>query len=364
MGVGDALIAGRIRREKAAKKIAQEKPTTQENVFKDLTPEQRQDLLINNPNIITPGGRQVFDPETNTIRIEESPFQAQQRGRQESLAAQLSGGLSGQLQGVDPSSLISQLPGVDTETVTQATFEQGKTLLDPEFTQQRRRLEQQLADQGLPPGSEAFNEQINRLEASQGRQLRDLSLSSVLQGIQTGEAQRAARFGEIGQATQIQEQQRAARFNEISSLLGQAQVGGVGFGQFQPQKSGLDLIGLGEAQRNRAFQEQQARANRKSQERAALIGGLGSLGGAAIIAGLFSDETLKKKIKRIGISKTNIPIVEFEYKDSNLYGGGKFVGVLAQDVEKIEPDAVTIHKESGFKQVNYNKIDVDFKKVA
>lgn len=342
--------------------VSQEEITTA-NLFKSLTPEQQKDLLVNNPNIIGPGGKQFFDPLTNTIRIEESGFQKEQRRRQEALAAGLSGSLSGQLPTQNIQQVLGQLPSVNNEAVTQATFQQAKNLLDPEFTQQRRRLEQQLADQGLPPGSEAFNEQINRLERSQGQQLQQLSLSSVLQGVQTGEAQRAARFGEIGQATQLQEQQRAARFNEISSLLGQAQVGGVGFGQFQPQRSGLDLVGLGEAQRNRQFQEQQAKRDRKAQRDAAIIGAFGSLGSAGIKTA-FSDKNLKKNIKIVGLSKRNIPIVEFEYKDIDLYGGGKFQGVLAQDVENVVPDAVMIDKKTGFKQVNYTAIDVDFKKVA
>jgi hypothetical protein len=69
------------------------------------------------------------------------------------------------------------------------------------------------------------------LQQSQGRQLQQLSFESV----QTAEAQ------------------RSARFNELASLLSQAQVGGVGFGQFQPQFSGLDLFGAEQAGLNRAF---------------------------------------------------------------------------------------------------------------
>ena len=44
---------------------------TTENLFKSLSPEQKKDLLLNNPNIQGPGGKQVYDPLTNTIRIED-----------------------------------------------------------------------------------------------------------------------------------------------------------------------------------------------------------------------------------------------------------------------------------------------------
>jgi len=331
-GLGESAEDFNVRRQRAGLQPATQEQVTTANLFQNLTPEQQKDLLVNNPNIVGPGGSQFFDPETNTIRLQESGFQEAQRGRQESLASQLSGSLSG------------QLPSAGGDAVTQATFQQSKNLLDPEFTQQRERLEQQLADQGIPRGSEAFDKEIRRLDRSQGEQLNQLSLASVSQGIQTGEAQ------------------RAARFNEISSLLGQAQVGGVGFGQFQPQKSGLDLVGLGEAQRNREFQADQAKESRRSQRDAAIIGALGSAGSAGI--GAFSDKNLKKNITITGLSKNNIPIVEFEYINSKLYGGGRFQGVLAQDVENIKPDAVTIDEKTGFKKVNYDAIDIDFKKVA
>ena len=174
------------------------------NLFRNLSPEQQKDLLLNNPNIEGPGGRQIYDPLTNTVRIEESEFQAGQRGRQESLARSL----SEQLQGVELS-----------DTDPEARFEQGRQLLEPAFTEQREQLEQSLADRGLPSGSEAYARELNRLESSQGRQLQQLSFESV----QTAEAQ------------------RSARFNELASLLGNAQVGGVGFEQFQSNFSGLEL---------------------------------------------------------------------------------------------------------------------------
>lgn len=224
---------------------AREEQITTASLFQNLSTEQKKDLLLNNPNIETPGGKQYFDPLTNTVRIEESEFQSEQRGRQEALAKNL----SSQLQG-------TELPDTDPT----ARFEQGRELLQPQFQQDRERLSQQLADQGLPVGSEAHSRELNRLEQSQGRQLQELSFNSV----QTAEAQ------------------RSARFNELSALLGQAQVGGVGFNQFQSNFSGLDLFGAEQGQLNRQFQETQARKDRDASQRNALIGSLGKLGSAGI----------------------------------------------------------------------------------
>lgn len=304
---------------------------TASNVFSRLSPEQQKDLLINNPNIVTALGEQQFDPLTNTITLTESDFTKDQRLRQEALAAALSGSLSG------------QLPGATNEELRDATFQQGKELLDPEFEAQRRNLEQQLADEGLVPGSEAYNERINRLEASQGSQLRQLSLASVSQGIQTAEMQ------------------RQNRFNEIAALLGEQQVGGIGFGQFQPQRSGLDLFGAEQAALNRQFQAEQARKERSAAQRRAIIGAVGSFGSSAAGALAASDINLKENIERVGVSESGIPIYQFEYIDKS-YGEGRYEGVMAQDIQDIIPEAVTVG-EGNLLAVNYSLIDVDFRRL-
>lgn len=224
---------------------------TTDKLFTNLSQEQQKDLLLNNPTVMTPEGSQSYDPYSNTVSLNESDFTKAQRLRQEQLASQLSGSLNGNL----PSS---------NEEIQNATFERGKALLDPVFKQQKRELSQQLADQGIPLGSEGYNEAVNRLEQSQGRQYTDLSQASI----------------------QTAETQRAARFNEIASLLGTAQVGGVGFQQFQPQFSGLDLFGAEQSSlsfnRNAGLQQSMLSKQLKQQNRNAQYQALGSLGGAAI----------------------------------------------------------------------------------
>ena len=312
---GDKLVDLNKQRNAAGQANLTPEEITTANLFQNLSKEQQKDLLLNNPNIQGPGGKQVYDPLTNTIRIEESEFQQGQRGRQEQLASELSGQLMGQ-----------DLPGTDGS----ARFEQGRELLQPQFQQDRDRLSQQLADQGLPAGSEAHTRELNRLEQSQGRQLQELSFNAV----QTAEAQ------------------RAARFNEISSLLGQAQVGGVGFNQFQPGFSGLDLFGAEQAGLNRAFEGEQMRKQRSADKRNAIIGALGAAGGAGIQAA--SDERLKEDIKKIGTSPSGLNIYSFKYKDKP----GIYQGVIAQELQESNPKAVVT--KDGFLAVDYSLIDVDF----
>lgn len=299
---------------------------TAANVFSKLTAEQQKDILVNNPNIFGPTGSQTFDPLTNTIRLNESDFTQSQRERQEGLAAALTGSLSGNL----PSS---------NEEIQDATFQRGKALLDPIFKQQRRDLEQQLADQGIPPGSERHNEALDRFEQSQGRQFVDLTQASIATA----------------------EQQRSSRFNEIASLLGTSQVQGIGFQQFQPQFSGLDLFGAEQSGLNRNAQNDMLSRQLKNQRSMAGFQALGSLGAAGIGAFAGSDERLKENIKEVGLSKNGIKIYEFEYKDKS-FGEGKFKGVMAQEIKEIIPEAV-IEGQDGFMRVNYDLIDVKFEKI-
>jgi hypothetical protein len=306
------------------------------NVFAKLSPTEQKDILINNPNILTPEGSQTYDAGTNTVRLNESPFTKKQRLDQERIAMQLSGSLTG------------NLPSTDNEAVRQATFELGKRQLDPELKSQREALATRLANQGIPIGSEAYNSEMNRLERSQGDQLNALSLQSLQTGIQTAEAQ------------------RAARFNEISSLLGRTQVGaGTNFGQYQSNYQGVDLIGQEQANLNRQSQFDMLNKQLKNQMTAAKWEAAGSaIGGIAGGLGSFfkpSDIDLKTNIKFENKIINNLPIYSYEYKNSK-YGVGRFEGVMAQDVEKTYPEAVGISPE-GYKMVDYSKIGIEFRRV-
>jgi len=55
-------------------------------------------------------------------------------------------------------------------------------------------------------------------------------------------------------------------------------------------------------------------------------------------------------MKKIGVLENGLSLYKFEYKDT--WGHGTQIGVMAQDVEKLMPEAVAIHAD-GYKMVNY-----------
>ena len=104
-----------------------------------------------------------------------------------------------------------------------------------------------------------------------------------------------------------------------------------------------------------SYQGQLSNYNAAQQAGNSTMGGLfglgGSLGGAAILKyGLpFSDRRLKRNIERCGTRADGLGIYTFEY-----VWGEKSRGVMADEVEKIYPDAVG--ERDGYQTVNYEMI--------
>lgn len=67
--------------------------------------------------------------------------------------------------------------------------------------------------------------------------------------------------------------------------------------------------------------------------------------------GTFSDARLKTNIKRVGTTNDGLGIYSYRMR----WGGPTQLGVMAQEVEQVRPDAVTTHS-SGYRMVDYDKV--------
>lgn len=84
------------------------------------------------------------------------------------------------------------------------------------------------------------------------------------------------------------------------------------------------------------------------------IGALGSLAQAAgPFAAMMSDRRIKKDIQQIGLTEKGIPLYLFRYQWDSQNESPR-VGVMAQDVEQVMPEAVIEH--NGIKMVNYGMV--------
>jgi hypothetical protein len=87
----------------------------------------------------------------------------------------------------------------------------------------------------------------------------------------------------------------------------------------------------------------------------AVLGAGATLGGAYL-----SDRRLKENIELVGRDeRTMLPLYEFEYKGGD---GRRFLGVMADDVEKVFPEAV-IEMSNGYKAVDYDLLGIEMVEV-
>lgn len=172
------------------------------------------------------------------------------------------------------------------------------------------------------------------------------SFANAATGAQNQDALAAAGFGNQARAQGMNEQfaLRNQPLNEFNSLRSASPVSMPEFqGPGQVGSANTDVAGniwnAYNGQLNN-YNAQQAGNNN-------FLSGLFGLGAAAITK---SDRRAKKDIKRIGELPSGVGMFRFKYKGSDV----PKVGAMAQDVEKIQPDAVTTRK--GVKHVNYSKV--------
>jgi hypothetical protein len=269
--------------------------------------------------------------------------------------------------GFDRARKIFENPELDMSGLPQRAIDVGQTAqqaimsrLSPQMSQQEDQLRTRLANQGITLGSEAYGREM----AQQSQRANDLQMQAALQGINLDQANRAS-------ALQEQAYMQDRPLNLINALRSGNQVNAPQFQGFAQQATtqGADMLGATGMQ----YKADMDYANAENAQQSALMSGLFGVGGAALggmmagpgggMAGAklgaqigagagasFSDIRLKTNIKRIGTHPAGVGLYEFDY----IWGGGKQVGVMAQELELVRPDAV--FEVDGFKAVDYGRI--------
>lgn len=253
----------------------------------------------------------------------------------------------------------------DTSKLPSLGINPGETYTDayirrlaPVMQQSREALEQNLANQGIGIGSEAYDRAMRNFEQKQN----DLLLGATTQGFGVGQAARQQGFGELAY-------QRNEPLNTLNAVRSGAQVTSPSFVNVPTQATtaGPDLLGAANAQ----YANQMAGYNAQQAANANMMGGLmglgGALGGAAILSSAGPaaaplvlggcDIRLKQNIKPVGVMDNGLTLYSFEYKDEfkdkEFCGHGFRIGVMADEVEKVFPHAV-LTLDDGYKVVNYS----------
>lgn len=225
----------------------------------------------------------------------------------------------------------------------QATFQRGQNLLQPDMDRQRDQLTTQLANQGIPEGSEAYNEAVGRMERGQQSQLENLALSSV--GAGRAEQTRLAGLEQGIRQQQIQERltERGQPINELAALLqGAPAIQGP---QFQtPLQYNVGPAPYLSAQQL-ATGVGVSNAQNQGQIGAGLLGGVGSLFGGMLCSRDWKEDLGSAASYLDGIRK--IAVNAWRYlPGSPGYDGGKVhVGPNAEQFRQLFQvgDGKTIH---------------------
>lgn len=231
-------------------------------------------------------------------------------------------------------------PGVDTSKLPQNPINPTETYTDaynrymqPNWDRQQASTNNNLSNQGITMGSEAWKNAQQDLHDQQARD----QLGAITTGMNTG-------LNANQQGFQQAAYNQMQPINVINALRTGNQVQGPTFVNpaQQAYTPGPDLLGASTNQYNAALGNYNAQAASNSN----LMNGVATIGSAF----LMSDRRLKQNIKRIGTHDSGIGIYSYVY-----IWGEPGIGVMADELEKVNPDAVAVHS-SGYKMVDYAKV--------
>lgn len=223
----------------------------------------------------------------------------------------------------------------DLSNTRDALYQQQMQYLQPEQDIQKEQLQSQLANMGATIGSPAYNNEMDRLNREQEFQ----NSSARTSAIAGGGAEQSRLFGLGTQGLQNQLAVRNAPISEWAALNGS---GGASAQALTPDISGAF---------NQQLQSQMAGYNANVASNNQTTADISSL---AMMALMFSDKRLKEDIRPVGKTEGGLPIYTYRYKgDSKMQ-----MGVMAQDVEKEQPEAYfSLGGKGGIGMVDYGRIE-------
>lgn len=216
-------------------------------------------------------------------------------------------GLPERATGLDLADLIP-IPGAegfseDAIRLEEATFQRALSYLQPEFDRAEEKLTQELANRGLPIGSEAYNDALNRFQEARDRSLTEAAYSAVQAG--RTEQTRLANLAFTGRGQQLAEQLqdisladrarmggfgelealRSSALGELAALLGGQQFAPIPAASFIPPGS-VDVMSPYLMQQRSQLAGYQAETGLQQAE----MGGWFSLGQSALMAAALRGE--------------------------------------------------------------------------
>lgn len=254
------------------------------------------------------------------------------------------GGLQQGLQGQAAQAMaqpfsLSGLPEVQSgdgarQQAFNAAYGQAESRLNPMWQQREDATRTRLLQQGLDPGSEAFQREMGSL----GQQRNDAYTSALnsAQGQATAAGDSVFRNSLMGRQQALSDalRQRGQAFGELQGLqglMGMPSFMGAGLAQVPQLLQAAGLQSQADLQRYQI--EQQAQSDMIS-------GGAGLLGTGLGLA--LSDERAKQDVVRLSKEAIpGVPMATWRYRDGYGDPSVRYLGVVAQDLARVRPEAVS-----------------------
>lgn len=225
-------------------------------------------------------------------------------------------------------------------TAQNTRFGQDMSIANLINSQQQQQFGQNAANAafGNDAAAQDFQQRLQQLQAA--NQARE---STFNQGLASGQFNNAARSQAIQEADYFKNQP----LNMLNALRSGNQTNMPQFGNVSTgaQVQAAPIYAATNDQYQAAMDQYQAQLANRS----ALMGGLASLGGAAITK--FSDRRLKTGIKKLFTKANGLAVYAYNY----LWSPQTEIGYMADEVAKLFPEAIVRHP-SGFVMVDYGKV--------
>lgn len=228
---------------------------------------------------------------------------------------------TGKFQGI-----LDQPFSLENKTVEDAILQRMGGRVNEQIGRDRENTEADMLARGIRPGSEAYA----AFKQSQGQKENDAWNQLFLNA--------------RGQAVNEKLTERNQPFKEFAALLSGAQIDQPNFVNTPGANlADVDYAGLV----NQNYQNKLAAWQSKNDSFDKALGGMFGIGAKAI---MYSDRRLKEDVRKVGETEDDLGVFTYRYK-----GGGPLqLGLIAQDVEKKMPEAVS-RDTRGYRRVDYRK---------
>jgi len=200
---------------------------------------------LNNTNRVGPGGSTTFnptggytDPTTGqfvpqyTQTTELSPLGNQLLEGQQSLANNYLPGVTSQgykpldISGGANAGIVGAGPQALDPTVANAVYDQQSRYLDPQFKEQETQLQDQLSRQGIPVGSDAYNNAMTQFQSGKNQAYGAARDSATAQGAQIAGQNFGLALQGQNQGVNLQQAQQLNPLMMLAALTSGAGIGG------------------------------------------------------------------------------------------------------------------------------------------